>query len=94
MVAENADADMRGQSLEAAERGWSTHAYANHIREMRWLLGRDEHRPIPPRHRLLYPSFTSRVYYCTLLRDDHAYLFAPSFLSVARNVVRLQGGLN
>ena len=32
MVVENADADMRGQSLEAAERGWSAHTYANHIR--------------------------------------------------------------
>ena len=32
MVVENADADMRGQSLEAAERGWSAHTYANRIR--------------------------------------------------------------
>lgn len=29
---ENVDGDMRGHSFEAAERGWPTHTYANHIR--------------------------------------------------------------
>lgn len=31
-VEEKVDGDMRGHSFEAAERGWPTHAYANHIR--------------------------------------------------------------
>lgn len=38
--------------------GRSAHTYANHIRR-RWLPGGDEHRPIPPRHRLLlYPGLS------------------------------------